>query len=156
MGLAHNIQNEPISQLNLREAILSRPDETVSEAVRKMREKNLGCTIIVDKQQRPIGIFTEALLRELLATAPHSLNDSLESQMAVRFPRVQLTDPISIVVQAMHVAHQRFVCVTDADERVVGITGQKGLVEFVAEHFPQQVMSEHVGRRLTSLEKEGA
>lgn len=39
-------------------------DETVAEAVRAMAERNVGSVIIIDEQQRPVGIFTDTDLRK--------------------------------------------------------------------------------------------
>ena len=40
----------------------------------------------------------------------------------------------------------RFLCVLDEDGRTrVALTGQKGLSEYIADHFPQQVMVQRVG-----------
>jgi CBS domain-containing protein len=156
MGLFKNMQNEPVSRLALREAVCARPASSVREAVQRMREKHLGCVIVVDADTKPLGMFTEAMLRQLLVENPGALNDRIETRMATQFPWTTITDPVATVLEAMQLKNYRFVCVCDAEGRVVGLTGQKGLVEYVAEHFPQQVMTQDIRSHMPQAKREGA
>jgi hypothetical protein len=56
----------------------------------------------------------------------------------------------------MQTKNLRFVVVTDEDGKAIALTGQKGLMEYVAEHFPQQVMVQRVGVKPYSSQREGA
>ena len=40
--------------------------------------------------------------------------------------------------------------------RIAGLTGQKGLIEFVADHFPGQVMVQRIGGQPYPSDREGA
>lgn len=155
MGLPENIKNEPVSQLALREPITARPDETVRNAVAKMREKNLGCVIAIDEQDQPVGLFTESMLTQIVAHGG-TLDEPLQNHLTERWPWVNLSDPIAYVLEAMNEKNVRFLCVIDEDGKLVGLTGQKGLMEFVAEHFPRQVMVQRIGGTRYTQEREGA
>ena len=76
--------------------------------------------------------------------------------MAERVPWVKLSDPISDVMEAMQLKNTRILCVVDDKDRVVGLTGQRGLMEYVAEHFPGQVMVQRVGQTPYLADREGA
>ena len=65
MGLYENMRTEPISQLNLRRVITVPAMLSVRDAVLRMREERLGCVVVVDAGQKPMGMFTEAILRKL-------------------------------------------------------------------------------------------
>ncbi len=121
-----------------------------------MRHQELGCVIVIDEDRRPQGIFTESMLRQLLAAEPTAVNDRLGDHMNCDAKWVRLTDPVSQVLRAMQTENTRFVGVVDCDGRLVGLTGQKGLMEYVAEHFPQQVMVQRVARPPHFVEREGA
>ncbi len=56
----------------------------------------------------------------------------------------------------MKIKNVRFLCVVDEDRRVVGLTGQKGLMEYVADHFPRQVMVQRIGCTPFLATREGA
>ncbi len=155
MGLYENMLKEPVSRLNLRDAITGPPELSIRDAVQRMRAGRLGCIFAVDAEQRPVGMFTEAILRNMLATAPAGIDDSLADHMTRQFPRAETGEPILTVMEGMQAENHRFVCVVDDDGRVAGLTGQKGLMEYIADHFPEAVLTQCPGA--TPLpEREGA
>lgn len=157
MGLHENFQNEAVSRLALRDPVTASSGEKLRDVIVRMREKQLGCAVIVDDDQKPIGLFTESKLVQMLA-AEGSLvgNETIDAHMTVPCPWVKLSDPIVYVLEAMQMKNVRFMCVVDDDGRLVGLTGQKGLIEFVADHFPGQVMVQRIGGNAFPAEREGA
>lgn len=155
MGLKQNIATEPVSRLDLRKPALCGPDDTVRSAIEVMRAAKLGCVIVVDDDRRPLGMFTESMLVQLLLGYPSAIDEPIFQHMAEQWPKVKLTDRIAFVLEAMEAKNVRFIGVLDDDGRVAGLTGQKGLMEYVADHFPQQVMVQRVSRR-PPQEREGA
>jgi CBS domain-containing protein len=156
MGLPENIQNEPVSRLALRQPVTASLDETIRDTVEKMRQKKLGCVIAIDEERKPLGMFTECMLTQLMAHDPAALDQPLKEHITERWPWVKLTDPISYVLEAMNVKNVRFLCVIDEDGRLAGLAGQKGLMEYVAEYFPEQVMVQRIGGTPYTHEREGA
>lgn len=155
MGLKENLASEPVRRLNLRPAVIVPPDATVRDGVVAMRNAHLGCVVIAGDDHKPIGMFTEGILRQLLAHDPAALDAPIGDRAAHKFPWVSLDDPIQTVLDAMQANNTRFICVVDADGRVCALTGQKGLMEYVAEHFPRQVMVQRVGSPY-ARQREGA
>lgn len=156
MGLKQNLINEPVSKLALRKAITASPDLPIRDAVNLMKENSLGCVIVVDDDEKPIGIFTESILRNLLQTGTSFLDDPLEKQMADRCPWVKQTDPIQTVLEAMQINNVRFICVVDDEGKVAALTGQKGLMEYIAEHYPREVLVQRIEPEVSNQEREGA
>lgn len=156
MGLERNLRTEPVSRLHLREPVLAKPDDTVREAVRRMRAKQLGCVYVVDEQGKAIGMFSESMLNRLLVTNVGALDDPLRRHMSDYWCCVRPTDPIIKVVTAMLSRNVRFVCVLDEQDRLTAMTGQRGLMEYVAEHFPAQVMAQRIGCAPYTQQREGA
>ena len=156
MGLHENMLKEPVSRLNLREPVLAGPDDRVRDAVRRMRERQMGCVYVVDERGKALGMFTESMLNRLLVTNSRALDDSLRRHMADYWCCVKMTDPIVKVLTAMQSRNVRFVCVLNDDGAVVALTGQKGLMEYVAEHFPGQVMVQRIGCAPYVQHREGA
>ena len=156
MGLYQNMQDEPVSRLTLRDPIMVSPDVTIRDAILKMREKKLGCVVAVDDSKKPLGMFNESMLTQLLATTPTTLVEPLSKHLSTLLPWVKTTDKIADVLEAMQMKNIRFLCVVDEEGCLVGLTGQKGLMEYVAEHFPQQVMVQRIGGTPYSRQQEGA
>ena len=155
MGLFENIQNEKVKSLNLRQPVLAKPDDKVRDVVQAMQRSNLGCAILVDEQRKPVGMFTESMLTQMLAKNPEAIHDDVANHSADHWPQVLLDDPISALLDALEAKNVRFLSVVDEQGRIAGLTGQKGLMEFIAEHFPQ-VPVQPVGVSRTSAEREGA
>ena len=67
-----------------------------------------------------------------------------------------MTDPIADVLAALELKNVRFLAVLDEEGRLVGLTGQKGLMEYVADHFPGQVAVQRINCGPFPQEREGA
>ncbi len=68
----------------------------------------------------------------------------------------RLQDDPALVLEVMEAKNIRFVVVLDEAGKVAGLTGQKGLMEFIAEHFPGEVMVQRIGTKHYPEEREGA
>lgn len=156
MGLRQDILNEPVSELDLRELITAKPTETVRQAVARMREKKLGCVVIVDEDGRPMGKFTERLLIKLLLTGESKLDEPVSLYMAAVWGTIKLTDPIATAIRVMEEKSLRFLIVLDDQGRAVRLAGQRGLMEYIVEHFPRAVKGQTMDSKLYMDQREGA
>jgi CBS domain-containing protein len=146
MGLFEDFQNDTVATLNLREALTLSPDQSVRTAIEAMREKHLGCAVVVDENGRPLGLFNEVMIRASLVKNPSFVDEPLRGHMFEPVPCVTLDEPVAAVVAAMQRRNTRFVCVVDDEGKAVAMTGQLGLMEFIAENFPRQVLVERIGQ----------
>ncbi len=156
MGLQENLASEPVTKLALREAVCVSPATPVRKAVDAIKDKHLGCVIVVDPAQKPIGTFTESMLVDLLVHQPKALEDRVDAHLDKKWARVKQTDPISSVLAAMQQQDLRFVVVTDEEGCAKALSGQKGLMEYIADHFPRRVLVQQVGAKPFIHEREGA
>jgi len=156
MGLYENIRNEPVSRLALREPVVVGREATVRDAVSRMREQKLGCAIVVDDERKPVGLFAESKLTRLLSDTPAAVYDPILEHHDPQWPTVKASEPISRVLSALELDNVRFLIVVDNQGRLAGLTGQKGLMEYVAEHFPRQVIVQRIGGKPYPAEREGA
>ena len=92
----------------------------------------------------------------MLSHGPLPLDEPVEKHMAERCPWVRASDPIADVLEAMQLKNIRLLCVVDEQDRVVGLTGQRGLMEYVAEHFPGEVTVQRIGQPPYLSDREGA
>ena len=156
MSLRDELERDRVSELPIRDAICVTKDTSAGEAVGLMREKSLGCALIVDDDGAPVGLFSEQSLLELLtknaSLDEHTVGDFLDAAFMV----VQDTDPITRVWNAIEHDGLRFIFVTDQKGKLLGVTGQRGLSEYLAEGFPQQVLSQRLGGTPWMQEREGA
>lgn len=153
-NLRQTMDEDTVASLPLREPIQIVPATIVRAAVAMMRHRQLGCAVIAERG-RPMGIFTERSVLDVLIQDASLDNLPVRNFADINFRCVQLGDPISCVWDAIQRDGLRFICVTREDGQLVGLTGQRGLAEYVAECFPQHVMGQRFGPAWLA-EREGA
>lgn len=156
MGIYENMHTEKVARLSLRDPVTVIEDVTIRDAIIAMRQRKLGCAIVVGKQKRPLGLFSESELTRLLNENPAVVNEPLAKFFKRDWPTVKVSDPIAKVLDALESHNVRFLIVVDEQGQLVGLTGQKGLMEYVAEHFPGQVIVQRIGGHPYLVEREGA
>lgn len=149
------MDKDSVGSLPLREAIKVAPSTIVRAAVAMMRSTQLGCAVIVELD-KPVGIFTERSVLEVLMNDATLDSHTVHEFMDSGFRQVKKSDPVSVVWNAIQNDGLRFVCVTDDDGTLLGITGQRGLAEYVSDYFPGQVMVQRLGSTPWIEEREGA
>lgn len=156
MTFRQELNEETVASLPTRKAIMVQPYTLVRAAIAVMRNRGLGCAVIIDHAQRPSGIFTEHSVIQLL-NKNVCLDDTPVCDFAdPSFIQVKQTDPIMHVWEAVQTAAVRFVCVTDEQGRAIGITGQRGLSEYLADCFARQITVQRLGNTPWMKQREGA
>ena len=156
MKLKGNLDTETIGRLPLREPVVVEKSTPLGAAVCAMRTRSLGCAVIVDTDRKPLGFFTErSLLDALMQDAPLETSQVGDFHDA-GYVEFQQDEPIRAVWDSVEQEGSRFICVVDEAGRLVGLTGQRGLAEYVSEHFPRQVMAQRLGNKPWLEHREGS
>lgn len=155
MGLYENMKQERVRRLNLRQPAIAKAENTVRDVILGMRKANLGCAVVVDDDEKPMGMFTENMLTQIVAQKPEVIDDPVGQHLALHWPQVEAEDPIIAVLEALEIKNVRFLSVVDESGKVIGVAGQKGLMEYIADHFPQ-VTVQRVGQSPSMKTREGA
>lgn len=156
VGLRELLEAETVEQLPIRKAIQVETGTIIRAAVARMRASDLGCAVIVGFRGKPVGMFTERSLLEVLMENA-SLDESPIGEFTeFRCAVVSKRESISRVWDAIEMQGERFVCVIDDDGRLIGVTGQRGLSEFIAESYPREVVVQRIGGKPWIAEREGA
>lgn len=156
MGLQQSIRSEKVGDLNLLEPIKVGPDLPIRRAIEDMRQRKLGCVIIVDADDKPQGMFTERMLIKLLPRGAAFLDQPVSRYMSEFWAVIRHNESISNVIHKMRNHGLRFICVVDDDGKVVGLTGQKSVMRYLADHFPRQVKVQMLESKLYMDQREGA
>lgn len=156
MGLRESLRKDPVSKLPLRQAVTVSRKTTVRQAMAQMRQMHLGCVIVVDRNKKPIGKFTERKVMRLLVEDPGQLDDPVDKFMYPTGDPVPLDMPIARMVEIMQSRQLRFLSVVDQAGKVVALTGQKGLMEYIVDFFPRQVKVQRLRPVLYMRDREGA
>ena len=157
MGLHNAVERETVSEMPLRRALTVKRGSPVRLAVAAMKERQLGAAIVVDDENRPLGIFTERLLLRMLASNASGIEQTIDDHMIPCDGLiVRLDDPVASVIRAMQTTGIRFICVVDREGKVHSLAGFRGVVEWIVEHFPRVVKVQGLEAKLHMDEREGA
>jgi CBS domain-containing protein len=138
MELARNLLVESVSRLWLAPPLCLSPDESVADAVERMRQLKVGY-VLVCRDGRLDGIFTERdLLQRVLAPA-RGLDMSLSAVMSTNVVVVRPPESIASALRRMEKGGYRHLPVLDADNRPIGVLSVKRLIQYLVEHFPSTV-----------------
>ncbi|MCA9197456.1 MAG: CBS domain-containing protein [Planctomycetales bacterium] len=138
MNFRKFLQEERVRSLPLKEPAVVDSHTLVRAAIAAMRTKSLGCAVILGPQQQPLGVFTEHAVVGLLEKSVPLDSTAVSACADPEFHVVKLDDPIAKVWSAVQ-SGARFVCVVDDQQQLVGLTGQRGLAEFVCECFAREI-----------------
>ena len=156
MGLREILDGETVAALPMREPIAVESGTVVRAAVARMRDRSLGFAVVVGPGGKPIGVFTERTLLNVLvqdaSLDERPVGDFVEPEFAL----VNRSEPIAKVWDAIQRDGFRFVCVVDDDGRLVGLTGQRGISEFLSDCFAQEVAVQRIGGTPWFQHREGA
>jgi len=156
MTFCQDLREDTVRSLPIRKAIAIQSHTLLRAAIAMMRNEGLGCAVIVNHQRQPIGIFTEHSVIDALARGVGLDDRPVCEFVDPDFFCVRETDPILRVWELVCDSAARFVCVTDREGTVVGITGQRGLAEYLADCFAGQVTVQRLGSNPWMSQQEGA
>jgi CBS domain-containing protein len=138
--VAETLKKERIRSLRLSEPARVGPDATLGETLRAMKASHIGCALIC-RDGKVVGIFTERDVLNKVAGAQVGHEEPV-SRFMTRDPRVlHRDDTLSAAIRMMTEGGYRHVPLTDERGRDAGVVCAKDLVEYIAEHFPAEVVN---------------
>jgi len=108
--------------------------DTAQHAAKKMRDKNVGSLIVVDRADKPVGIITEHdLVEKICATGARSSDVFLNQIMSFPLITIDVNSTIQIVADTMINNNVRHLLVMDSD-RAVGIISSTDFRSYLKQH----------------------
>jgi CBS domain-containing protein len=124
-----SIETISVSSFMTRDVKTEKEDQNVLTAYRIMNENNIGCVIIVKKDDKPIGIITERDVVRLLGSLnPSLLQIPLRDIMSKPVITISINSSLRDAIQTMQQKNIRRLVITDG-ERMVGIIRDKDILE---------------------------
>jgi CBS domain-containing protein len=129
---------------------------SVLNAAKLMQKEHVGCVLVVEKGKLD-GIFTERdILMKVVGTGSDLTKTKVEDVMTTNPETLQPDDVLAYALNYMRVGGYRHVPVVDEQERPVGVVSVKNIVDYLADYFPQDVLSLPPRPIRTTKEREGA
>jgi CBS domain-containing protein len=147
---------EPIRQLGLSKPYIVESGSRASEAVKIMKDNRVGC-VLIRRKGLLAGIFTERDLLMKLTGMPKEYKDILIDE--VMTPDPEVLRPDDIIAYALHmmaVGGYRHVPIVDEKNHPISVVSVRGIVEFLVDMFPDEVMNLPRGPIRKAGEREGA
>ena len=132
---AHHM-TDPISVLDplLPECLSA--DDSIEEAISRMREKRVGCVLVTDEEGKLIGVFTE---RDLLYRVAGQIQDlsgtSVGSVMTSEPTALRRSTPIAHALHLMSIHGFRHIPLVNRQGHPTGLTSFRRVVEFIGANF---------------------
>lgn len=127
----------PISTLEYKQPATVQVGTPVSDAINIMQAEGFGCIIVVDTEQRLVGILTDRdLLVHVCGKRLDSANVNVEEIMTANPESLRASDPIAFALNLMHLGHFRHVplCIWDDQnqEFPIGLISTRDILDHVA------------------------
>jgi len=156
MGLSEDVLNDHVSELSLRRLVVAAPQTAVRDVCAMMRDARLGAAMILDDDGQPVGMFNEKLLIRMLHENTAALEEPVENHMTRNLRCVRETDTVAHLITVMQEHKLRWICVVDDTGRATALTGLRGAMEYIVDHFSRHVHTNPLRSRLSMEQREGA
>jgi CBS domain-containing protein len=130
--------------------------ESVREATRRMDARGVGCVVVIDAENRPIGMLTDrdVVMKVLRRRRDPDATTVGEVMQGEELSSVPSDAGVERAVRRMHVDGVRRIPVVDADGRLIGIFASDdavqllsselaGLAEAMRAQFPADLEAGH-------------
>ncbi|PYQ10683.1 MAG: hypothetical protein DMH00_10330 [Acidobacteria bacterium] len=134
------LRKERIRALRLTEPARVGPDTSLAETIQAMRQAAIGCALVCDGR-RVIGILTERDVLNKIVGASVDLHRPVREFMTPQPGTLHREDTLAMAIHLMTEKGYRHVPLVDGDGHDAGVVCAKDIVEYIAEHFPAEVVN---------------
>ena len=131
---------EPIGKVDLQKAAVVASGTTIIDAVKEMKYNQIGCVLVTDAQNKLIGILSNGdLMHEFVgSTLPGDtpVDTIMTRDLHTGTPALTVQDALEI----FHPQPFRHLPILSGD-RIEGILSIRGLMTFISEHLPLEVLN---------------
>lgn len=134
--IEESIEADTLAVLKPVEPLTLPPTAKVSDAVRLLCEKNIGCVLVVWGEAL-VGIFSERdVLMKIGTRYAEVASEPIRHFMTLAPVTLTAEDTIVYALNRMAVGDYRHIPI-EADEKVSGIISVRDVLAYLAEHFPE-------------------
>lgn len=132
-----------VSELPFAEQVRTlKSDQLVGEAVELFQEHQIGSVVIVDDDNKVLGIFTERdYMKKISGRKPGMDSDPIARHMTPNPKSVLLTDPVMKAAISMRLGKFRHVVIVGEDQRIEGMISVKDVLDWMMDTLTSQYES---------------
>jgi CBS domain-containing protein len=149
---------QPIRSIGMRACVILGENESVSAAIEAMRAAQIGSVLVTGPAGQLVGIFTERdALNRLALGEKDPKKTRLQELMHPQPETLTQDDDIGYALRLMSHGGYRRIPLVDREGRPVGVVSVRDIVDFIADHFPDDILTLPTDPRSTIAKKpEGA
>jgi len=140
MTIEQALRDERLGNLPLSDPACVKPGTSLRETLRLMRQESAGCVLVCDGE-RLVGIFTERDVLDKLIGRGVSESEPVDRFMtpdpAYLGPSASLGEAVRLMTEGGY----RHIPLLDDRGRRAGLIAARDIVNYVAEHFPAEVVN---------------
>ena len=140
MSFEEAMKSEKIRHLGVAPVARVERDASLREAMGIMRNNRLGC-VLVCQGERLAGILTERDLVKKVFGESVDLNAPVEKFMTANPRTLPLDASVADAMRLMEAGGFRSVPLVDDRGRLAGVVAVRHLIDYLAEHFPAEVLN---------------
>ena len=125
-----------VGDLCHRSVDVTRPDESVQMAARRMLDRNVGSLVVVNSLHQPVGIITDRdLTVRVLADGKSPLETTVADVMSANPDQIFETTAVEEALRVMRSGPYRRLPVIESSGRLVGIVTLDDILDLLSDEF---------------------
>lgn len=120
---------------------LCKPEDRLIDVLVELSNKKAGCVIVVDDDQKLLGIFTDGDLRRALVKTGQGVLNSCMEQLMTKNPRSITSDALAwealVIMESKNSQEIQCLIVVNHDHRVVGLIKLHDIIQAGLSHTKQ-------------------
>lgn len=131
----------PIRELSPNRPFTVDKNCSIKDAINHMQEKRFGSILIVDSEEKVVGIFTERdVLNKVVGKLDSKGMETSITEVMTEDPLcLTIEDEIAYVMNNMYIGNYRHIPIVSASGKAKGIVSIKDVLNFVLGQFPDKV-----------------
>lgn len=140
MTIEQALRDERLGNLPLSSPACVKLGTSLQETLRLMRQERAGCVLVCDGEKL-VGIFTERDVLDKLIGRGISESEPVDSFMTREPACLRPSDSLGEAVRLMTEGGYRHIPLLDERGHRAGLIAARDIVNYVAEHFPAEVVN---------------
>jgi CBS domain-containing protein len=132
--------SEPIGKVDLQTPAIVPSGTSIIDSVREMKNNHIGCVLVVDAKKKLIGILSNGDLMHNFVGTTLTGDTPVDEIMTTNPASVQTSLTVQEALEIFDSSRFRHLPVLKGS-KIEGILSVRGLMTFISEHLPHQVMN---------------
>ncbi|GAB4268571.1 MAG: hypothetical protein Kow0080_11580 [Candidatus Promineifilaceae bacterium] len=139
--LREELHTEQVSHLDLSGFTRVTNGMTVAACIEKMQQENHNVALVLDDQNKLVGIFTERDVLRKVADQPEMLAQPIDKAMTPNPVTVTPESSAADALWLMDSKHIRNLPVVSSNGAILGAMTHQSVINFLAAHYPQEILN---------------